>query len=409
MAINYIWTSLIVISFLVASVKLILFGDTEVWNKMLQSLFDSSKDAFSFALNLTGVLTLFLGLLKVAEKAGMVQLLAKLMNPFFSRIFPGIPKGHPSTVHILMNFSANMLGLDNAATPLGLKAMQSLQELNPDKEKASNAQIMFLTLNASGLTIIPISIISARAAKGAANPADVFIPILIATYCSSLAGLLAVSIYQKINLLNKIVFTYLLATSSLVGLAIFYFSNLSTEQLNTQSSLFSSIILFSIIVLFIVLGVIKKINVYDAFIEGAKEGFESAIKIIAYMVAIFVAISMFRSCGAMDIIMNALKFILLSVSADVRFVDALPTALMKPLSGTGARGMMLDAMQTYGADSFTARLSCIFQGAADTTFYILSVYLGYVGIKNSRYALATCLIADLAGVIAAVCVTYIFF
>jgi spore maturation protein SpmB len=308
-----------------------------------------------------------------------------------------------------MNFSANILGLDNAATPLGLKAMQGLQELNPNKEKASNAQIMFLTLNASGLTIVPVSIMAARFKAGATNPADVFVPILLATFFSTIAGFIAVSIKQRINLFNKYILWYLGSAIALVSATLFYFASLSQEELKNTSSLIAAVILFSLIVGFILYGMIKKINVYEAFIEGAKEGFESAIRIIAYLIAIYVAITLFRTCGAMDWLMNSVKYFMTFLDTDLRFVDALPTALMKPLSGGGARGMMIDSMNTYGADSFAGRLSCIFQGAADTTFYIITVYFGYVGVKNTRYALATCLIADLVGVIAAIFIAYIFF
>ncbi|HSZ25990.1 MAG TPA: nucleoside recognition domain-containing protein [Cytophagaceae bacterium] len=405
---NYIWIILFVVSFVVALFKLIVLGDVEVFPAIINGTFESTGSAVKLALGLIGALTLWLGLARISEKSGMIQLLAKLIAPLFSRIFPDIPKNHPVAGHIMMNFSANMLGLDNAATPLGLKAMKDLQELNPDKEKASNAQIMFLTLNASGLTIVPVSIMAVRASSGAANPADVFIPILLATFCSTLAGLAAVSVYQKL----KVGLYIIPLTIALVIGAKFmvdYTSSMDQNKINVWSSNISSIILFSVIVLFILYGMAKKINVYDTFIEGAKEGFETSIKIIPYVVGILVAVTMFINCGAMNILMKGLESLLLTFGWNADFIPALPTALMKPLSGSGSRAMMIATINNYGVDSFPARLSSVFQGAADTTFYILTVYFGYVGVKNSRYALTTCLIADFVGVAAAILIAYLFF
>jgi spore maturation protein SpmA len=410
MVLNYIWIALFLISFVVALFKLIVLGDVEVFPKIITGTFDSTESAVKLALGLIGALTLWLGLARISEKSGMIQVLARMISPLFSRIFPEIPKNHPVSGQIMLNFSANMLGLDNAATPLGLKAMKDLQELNPDKEKASNAQIMFLTLNASGLTIVPVSIMAVRASSGAANPADVFLPILLATFCSTMAGLAAVCIYQKIKAgLYLIPLTIALVIGGKF-LADYTYA-LDQQSINTWSSNISSFILFGVMILFIVYGLSKKINVYDTFIEGAKEGFETSIKIIPYVVGILVAVGMFRNCGAMDILMNGLQNLMSSLGWNVDFIPALPTALMKPLSGSGSRAMMIDTFTNpmYGVDSFVGRLASIFQGAADTTFYILTVYFGYVGVKNSRYALTTCLIADLAGVIAAIFIAYWFF
>ena len=408
MVLNYIWISLFVISFIIALFKLLFLGDLTVFPQMNIAIYDAASDAVKLALGLIGALTLWLGLAKIAERSGMINLLAKFISPVFSKIFPEIPKNHPVSGHIMMNFSANMLGLDNAATPLGLKAMSDLQELNPDKEKASNAQIMFLTLNASGLTIVPVSIMAARAAEHAANPADIFLPILLTTTCSTLVGLTAVAIIQKMKLAWYLIpFTILLITISVL------FTNKTTGLDQTTITIWSSniaaVLLISIMVLFIVYGSRKSINVYDTFIEGAKEGFETSIKIIPYVVGMLVAVSLFKNCGAMDLLMNGLKSFLTSMGWNAEFVPALPTALMKPLSGSGSRSMMLSTFTSEGVDSFAARVASMFQGAADTTFYILTVYFGYVGVKNTRYALATCLIADLAGVIAAIFLAYLFF
>jgi spore maturation protein SpmA len=350
-----------------------------------------------------------MGLMKVGETGGIVALMSKAVGPLFRRLFPEIPKDHPATGSIMMNIAANMLGLDNAATPLGLKAMTQLQELNKDKDTASNAMIMFLVLNASGLTIIPISIMVYRAQAGAADPSDVFIPILLATFCSTLTGIIAVSLFQRINLFNKVILLYLGSFTILVSSIIWYFSTISQEQVTTISAVAGNLILFSIIFSFIVLGLIKRINVYDAFIEGAKEGFGIAIRIIPYLVAILVAVGVFRACGALDFLVKGIGQMVAAMGLNTDFVDALPTAFMKPLSGSGARGMMVDTMKQFGADSFAGRLSCIFQGAADTTFYIIAVYFGSVGIKKTRYAITAGLLADLAGVIAAIFVAYLFF
>lgn len=410
MVLNYIWIALFLISFVVALFKLIVLGDVEVFPKLITGTFDSTESAVKLALGLIGTLTLWLGLARISERSGMIEVLARIISPLFRKIFPEIPKNHPVSGQIMLNFSANMLGLDNAATPLGLKAMKDLQELNPDKEKASNAQIMFLTLNASGLTIVPVSIMAVRASSGAANPADVFLPILLATFCSTMAGLAAVCIFQKIKAgLYLIPFTLAVVIGG--KFLTDYAYSMDQQSINTWSSNISSFILFSVMILFIVYGLSKKINVYETFIEGAKEGFETSIRIIPYVVGILVAVGMFRNCGAMDILMNGLQSIINYFGWNAAFIPALPTALMKPLSGSGSRAMMIDTFTNplYGVDSFVGKLASIFQGAADTTFYILTVYFGYVGVKNSRYALTTCLIADLAGVIAAIFIAYWFF
>ncbi len=409
MVLNYIWVAFFLIAFVIALVKLIFFGDTEIFPKLIGSTFDMAKTGFEISLGLTGVMTLWLGLMKIGEKGGAVNLLARLVSPFFHRLFPELPKNHPVIGSILMNFSANMLGLDNAATPLGLKAMKEMQELNYQKDTASNAQIMFLVLNTSGLTIIPLSIMVYRAQMGAKDPSDIFIPILLATFFSTFAGLITVSIYQKINLLDKIILAYLGGLLLLVLAVIWYFSSLDQAQIGTISSVASNLILFSVIVLFISLALFNKVNVYEAFIEGAKEGFQTAITIIPYLVAILVAIGVFRTSGAMDFLVDGIKLAVSSLGINTDFVAGLPTALMKPLSGSGARGMMLDAMKQYGADSFVGRLVSIIQGSTETTFYVLAVYFGSVNIKNTRYAVNCGLIADLVGVIAAIWLTYLFF
>jgi spore maturation protein SpmA len=409
LALNYIWIFFFLAAFLVALVKLIFFGDTTIFKALVDGTFDSSKTAFEISLGLTGVMTLWLGLMNIGEKAGAVNFLSRMVSPFFSRMFPGIPKDHPATGNILMNFSANMLGLSNAATPLGLKAMQSMQELNTKKDEASNAQIMFLVLNTAGFTLIPVSIMVYRTQLGAADPSDIFIPILIATYFSTLAGLLAVAIKQKINLLDKVLISWLLGATTLVAAIIWYFSTLDQQQISVASSVSSNFILFSIIVAFITGALVKKINVYDAFIEGAKSGFETAVKIIPYMVAMLVGIAVFRASGAMEYIVNGIGMFFNVLGLNTDFVPTLPTAFMKPLSGSGARGMMIDAMKTYGADSFVGRLSCVIQGSADTTFYIVALYFGSVGIKNTRYAVTYGLLTDLAGLIAAILISYLFF
>lgn len=409
MVLNYIWIAFFVIAFVLGLVKLIFYGDTEVFPAMMGSTFDMAKTGFEISLGLTGVMTLWMGLMKVGEEGGIVKLMSKAVGPLFRRLFPEIPKDHPATGAIMMNIGANMLGLDNAATPLGLKAMNELQELNPRKDTASNAMIMFLVLNASGLTIIPVSIMVFRAQLGAADPSDVFIPILISTFCSTLAGIITVSLLQRINLLNRVVLAYLGGFTLLVGSVIWYFSTIPQETVSTISTVAANIILFVIIISFISIAFLKKVNVYESFIEGAKDGFWIAVKIIPYLIAILVAIGVFRASGAMDFLVEGIREVVVALGGDGEWVTALPTALMKPLSGSGARGMMVDTMKQFGADSFAGRLSCVFQGAADTTFYIVAVYFGSVSIKKTRYAITAGLIADLAGVIAAIFVAYLFF
>jgi spore maturation protein SpmA len=409
MALNYIWIAFFIIAFVVGLIRLLFFGDTQVFQDMVNGTFDSAKTGFEISLGLTGVLTLWLGLMKVGEKGGVVKIFSKLVGPFFAKLFPEVPKDSPAIGSMMMNVSANMLGLDNAATPMGLKAMQELQELNPEKETASNAQIMFLVLNTSGLTILPISIMVYRAQLGAANPSDIFIPILLATFFSTIAGLISVAIYQKINLLNKVVLAYLGGLSAVIAGIIWYFSTLPKEDITVISSVASNLILFSIIIVFILLAVRKKVNVYETFIEGAKEGFSVAVKIIPFLVAILVAIGVFRASGAMDFLIDGTKYLFAAMGVNTDFIEALPTALMKPLSGSGARGMMVDAMNTYGADSFVGRVASTVQGATDTTFYIIAVYFGSVGIKKTRYAVTCGLIADFTGIIAAILMAYLFF
>ncbi len=409
MVLNYIWIAFFGIAFVIALVKLIFFGDVEVFPAIMDSTFDTSKTAFEISLGLTGVLSLWLGVMKIGEKGGVINAMARLLSPVFTRLFPDIPKGNPVYGNIFMNIAANMLGLDNAATPLGLKAMEKLQELNPKKDTASNPMIMFLVLNTSGLTIIPVSIMVYRAQQGATQPTDVFIPILLATFFSTLAGIVVTSLYQRINLLQPVLLATLGGLSAAVAAIIWGFSRLDNTMMNTVGTTTANVMLFTIIVAFIAAGVRKKVNVYDAFIEGAKGGFETAVRIIPYLVAVLVSIGVFRASGAMDWLIDAVKWLVSLTGMNTDWVGALPTALMKPLSGSGARGMMVDAMQTYGADSFVGRLSCIFQGSTDTTFYILAVYFGSVGISRTRHAVACGLLADLAGVIAAVAIGYLFF
>lgn len=409
MVLNYIWIAFFIIAFVIALVKLIFMGDFEVFPEMMGSTFESSKTAFEISLGLTGVLSLWLGIMKVGEKGGMVNALARLLSPVFCKLFPDIPKGHPVTGSIFMNIAANMLGLDNAATPLGLKAMEQLQQLNTKKDTATNPMIMFLVLNTSGLTLIPVSIMVYRAQLGAAQPTDIFIPILLATFFSTMAGIIITSLYQRINLLNKVMLLTVGGMSLVVAGIIWGFGQLDKDQMNIVSTTVANILLMTIIVGFILAGVRKKINVYDAFIEGAKEGFQTAVRIIPYLVAILVGIGVFRASGAMDMIIDGIKWTVGVLGGNTDFVGALPTALMKPLSGSGARGMMVDAMTTYGADSFVGRLSCVFQGSTDTTFYVLAVYFGSVGIRYTRHAVACGLLADLAGVIAAIAICYMFF
>ena len=409
MVLNYIWIAFFLVAFVIAAVKLAFFGDFDVFPAMMDSTFSSSKTAFEISLGLTGVLSLWLGIMKIGEKGGIVNVLARLLSPVFVKLFPDIPKGHPVTGSIFMNIAANMLGLDNAATPLGLKAMEQLQELNTKKDTASNPMIMFLVLNTSGLTLIPISIMVYRAQLGAAQPTDIFIPILLATFFSTLAGVIITSLYQKINLLNRTMLLTLGGAALLVAAIIWGFGQLDSVLMNKVSTSAANILLMTIIVAFILAGVRKKVNVYDAFIEGAKDGFSTAVRIIPYLVAILVGIGVFRASGAMDMLIGGIEWTVAAVGGDTDFVGALPTALMKPLSGSGARGMMVDAMTTYGADSFIGRLSCIFQGSTDTTFYILAVYFGSVGIVKTRHAVTCGLLADLAGVIAAIAIAYLFF
>lgn len=409
MVLNYIWIAFFVIAFAVALVRLICFGDVEVFPNIMLSTFDTSKTAFEISLGLTGVLSLWLGVMRVGEKGGVVNVLARLLSPLFVRLFPEIPKGHPVIGNIFMNISANMLGLDNAATPLGLKAMEGLQELNPRKDTASNAMIMFLVLNTSGLTLIPVSILVYRAQQGAANPTDVFLPILLATFVSTLVGIIVTALYQRINLLNRAVLVGLGGLTAVMAGIAYGFSLLSSSEMQVWGANVSNILLFVIIILFIGAGVRKRVNVYDAFVEGAKDGFATAVRIIPYLVAILVAIGVFRASGAMDWLVEGLQSGIASLGWSADWVGALPTALMKPLSGSGARGMMVDAMTTYGPDSFIGRLSCIFQGSTDTTFYILAVYFGSVGIRRTRHAVSCGLMADVAGIIAAIFICYLFF
>lgn len=409
MVLNYIWVAFFVTAFVIALFRLVFIGDVEVFPAMMNSTFETSKTAFEISLGLTGVLSLWLGIMRVGEKGGVINMLSRLLSPVFVRLFPDIPKGHPVTGSIFMNLSANMLGLDNAATPLGLKAMEQLQQLNGKKDTATNPMIMFLVLNTSGLTLIPVSIMVYRAQLGAAQPTDVFVPLLLATFFSTLAGIVATSLYQRINLLNRTMFLTLGAMCLIVSGIIWGFGRLDKDAMNIVSTSVANILLMCIIVGFIVAGVRKKVNVYDAFVEGAKDGFSTAVRIIPYLVAILVAIGVFRASGAMDMLIEGVRRGVEACGGNSDFVAALPTALMKPLSGSGARGMMVDAMTTYGADSFVGRLSCIFQGSTDTTFYILAVYFGSVGIRNTRHAVACGLIADLAGVVAAVLIAYMFF
>lgn len=409
MVLNYIWIAFFVIAFVTGLFKLLFTGDYSVFPEMMNATFDSSRTAFEISLGLTGILSLWMGIMKIGEAGGMVNVLARGLSPLFCKLFPDIPRNHPVIGNIFMNISANMLGLDNAATPLGLKAMEGLQELNPKKDTATNPMIMFLVLNTSGLTIIPVSILVYRAQMGAAQPTDVFLPILLATFASTLTGIIVTSIYQRINLFNRTVILALGGACAVVAGIVWGFSQLDKESMNLWSTTIANILLFCIIILFILAGVRRRVNVYDAFIEGAKDGFTTAVRIIPYLVAILVAIGVFRASGAMDVLIGWISNMVRALGGDADFVGALPTALMKPLSGSGARGMMVDAMETYGADSFVGRLSCIFQGSTDTTFYILAVYFGSVGVRYTRHAVTCGLLADLAGIIAAIAVAYLFF
>lgn len=409
MVLNYIWIAFFLIAFVVAVGKLVIGGDTAVFTEIINASFASAKTGFEISLGLMGILSLWLGIMKIGEKGGVIQAFARLAAPVFSKLFPDIPRDHPVTGSIFMNLSANLLGLDNAATPMGLKAMQQLQELNPNKESASNSMVMFLCINASGLTLIPITIMMYRAQLGAANPSDVFLPIMLATFTSTLVAILAVCVRQKINILQRNLVLFFGGLGLFIGGLVWLFNSMEQEQVSLYSTLFANTLLFTIICGFIISGMRKKINVYDAFIEGAKEGFQTAITIIPYLVAILVGIGVFRASGAMDFIIQGVRFGIASIGLNTDFVEALPTMLMKPLSGSGARGMMLDAMNTYGADSFVGRLSSIVQGSCDTTFYVVALYYGSVGIRNTRYTVQCALLADLAGAIAAIAMAYLFF
>jgi spore maturation protein SpmA len=409
MALNFIWIAFFLVAFVVALIRLIFFQDYDVFPNIIQSTFDMAKTGFELSIYLTGVMALWLGIMKIGEEGGIIHVFSRLVSPFFSRLFPEIPKDHPATGSIIMNFSANMLGLDNAATPLGLKAMNEMQELNPDKETASNAQIMFLVLNTSGLSIIPLTILIDRSVVGAANPTDVFIPIMLATFFSTMAGLIAVSIFQRINLFDKVILAYLGGVTLLMASVIIYFSSISQERLATVSNVASSLIIFGVIIIFIVLALFKRVNIYEAFINGAKDGFGIAIKIIPYLVAILVAIGVFRASGALDFIVQGVSKLISALGINTDFVEALPTAFMKPLSGSAARGMNIEIMKTFGPDSFVGRLSSVFRGATETTFYILAVYFGSVNIRKTRYAVTAGLIADFAGIIAGIFIGYLFF
>ncbi len=408
MVLNYIWIAFFLIAFIFGIISL-LMGDTTIFEKMVKATFESSETAFTTSLNLTGILALWLGIMKIGEQAGIVNVLARMLSPFLSKLFPDIPRNHPVMGSIFMNIASNMLGLDNAATPTGLKAMSQMQELNTKKDTATNPMIMFLVLNTSGLTIIPTAILGYRSMYGAAQPTDVFIPILLATTVATLVGILITAGWQRINIFQPTLLLGLIGLMGFVGVVIWGFGQMDKQTMATVTSIASNLILMTIIVLFIAAGLLKKINVYNAFIEGAKEGFHTAVRIIPYLVAILVAVGVFRASGGMELMMKGIRWFVETCGLDTRFVDALPTALMKPLSGSGARGLMIEAMRTYGADSFVGRLSCIFQGSTDTTFYILAVYFGSVSIKYTRHAVACGLLADLAGVIAAIAICYIFF
>jgi spore maturation protein SpmA len=408
MALSYIWVGFFLVALVLGLVRLVFFGDTAIFSNIVNSTFDTSKTAFEIALGLTGTLALWLGIMKIGEQGGAVQLLAAITRPFFRRLFPELPPDHPAHGSLIMNFAANMLGLDNAATPLGLKAMQELQELNPEKDRATNAQLMFLVLNTSGLTVIPVSIMVYRAQLGAANPTDVFLPILIATYFATLVGLIAVAIMQRINLFDPVVLAYLGAITAVIAATMYLFAGMPQDRVQTISNVVANVILFGVISGFILLATFRKVNVFEAFVEGAKEGFNVAIRIIPYLVAILVAIGVFRASGALDLLVSGVGHVFTALGLPTDFIPALPTALMKPLSGSGARGMMVDAMKTYGADSFVGRLASTFQGATDTTFYIIALYFGSVGVRKTRYAVPAGLIADLAGVVAAIFVAYLF-
>lgn len=409
MALNYVWIAFFLIAFTVALFKLVFLGDQQIFQNIINGTFDTAKTGAEISLGLIGLMSFWLGIMKIGEKGGMISIFARLVGPFFNRLFPEIPKNHPALGSVLMNFSANMLGLDNAATPVGLKAMKELQELNPSKDTASNAQIMFLVLNASSLTLLPITIMAYRKEAGAADPSDIFIPILLATFFSTMVGLIITAIYQRINLLNRVVLAYIGGLTIIIGSALYYFSTLAQEQINAISQVASNVILFTVITSFIALACYKRINVFESFIEGAKEGFEVAVKIIPYLVGILVAVGVFRASGAMDYLVEGVSICVSWMGFDTRFVEALPVAFMKPMSGSGARGLMIDLMHAKGADDFASRVACVIQGSTETTFYVLAVYFGSVAIKKTRHALPAALLAELAGVIAAIIIAYIFF
>ncbi|HWV73851.1 MAG TPA: nucleoside recognition domain-containing protein [Pseudosphingobacterium sp.] len=409
MALNYVWIAFFLIAFVVALFKLVFLGDQQIFQAIVNGTFDTAKTGAEISIGLIGLMSFWLGIMKIGEKGGMINIFARLVGPFFNKLFPEIPKNHPALGSVLMNFSANMLGLDNAATPVGLKAMKELQELNPNKDVASNAQIMFLVLNASSLTLLPITIMAYRKEAGAADPSDVFIPILLATFFSTLVGLVVTAIYQRINLLNKVILAYIGGLTIFIGSLLYYFSTLTQEEINVISQVASNVILFTVIISFIALAFYRKVNVFESFIEGAKEGFEVAIKIIPYLVGILVAVGVFRASGAMDYLVQGVSAIVSWMGFDTRFVEALPVAFMKPMSGSGARGLMIDLMHAKGADDFASRVACVIQGSTETTFYVLAVYFGSVAIKKTRHALPAALLAELAGVIAAIIIAYIFF
>ncbi len=409
MVLNYIWIAFFLVAFVIATIKLVFLGDITVFPQIMSSAFDAAKTAFEISLGLTGMLAFWLGMMKIGERGGLINSISHALSPVLTKLFPDIPKDHPVFGNMFMNMAANMLGLDNAATPLGLKAMKSLQDLNPVKDTATNPMIMFLVMNTSGLVIIPVSILAFRAEGGAAQPTDIFIPILIATFIATLVGIIITGIFQRINLFNRTLMLTLGGAITFIALIVWGCSQLDKDTMNVVSTCAANVILFSIIILFLMSGVRKRINVYDAFVEGAKEGFQTAIRIIPYLVAILVSISFFRASGAMDWIVDGVKFTFQTAGISSEWVDALPTAIMKPLSGSGARGMMVDAMNNFGADSFVGRLSCILQGSTDTTFYILAVYFGSVGISKTRHAVTCGLLADISGSIAAISIAYLFF
>ena len=409
MALNYIWIAFIVVAFFVALLQMIFFGNISIFNDVLQSIFGSAKSGFEISLGLTGILTFWMGILKIAEHGGALKVLSRMVAPFFTRIYPEIPKDHPALSSIFLNMSANMLGLDNAATPMGLQAMKEMQELNPKKDTASNPMIMFLVLNTAGIVLVPMTVMMYRTQLGAVNPADVFLPIIVATLCAFITGLITVSVIQKINLFNRVVMGVLAGLVGFVIGLVYFFSTLSQEQITAYSSFSAAFIILSIIVIFVLMAVKKKVNVYNSFIEGAKEGFQVAVGIIPYLVAMLVAIGMFRASGTLDLLIDGIRYLVALTGVNTDFVEALPTAFMKPLSGSGARGMMIETMTRYGADSFVGRLSCIIQGSTDTTFYILAVYFGSVKVTNTRYAVMAGLFADFVGITAAILLGYLFF